>query len=46
MVCLSIPYHFKYFKVFLPEILLGPFLNTLTQMYFIPFSENLNENSA
>ena len=27
MVCLRRPYHFKYFKGCLPQILLGPFLN-------------------
>ena len=32
MVCLGIPYYFKLFKGCLPQILLGPFLNTLTQM--------------
>ena len=32
MICLSIQYHFKFFKGCLPQILLGPFLNTLTQM--------------
>ena len=32
MVCLSRPYHFKFFKGCLPQILLGPFLNTLTQI--------------
>ena len=26
------PYHFKFFKGCLPKILLGPFLNTLTQL--------------
>ena len=30
MLCLSRPYHFKVFKGCLPQILLGPFLNTLT----------------
>ena len=34
MVCLSIsPYHFKFFKDYLPQILLGPFLNTSSQIY-------------
>ena len=28
MVCLSRPYHFKFFKGCLPQILLSPFLNT------------------
>ena len=26
------PYHFKFFKGYLPQILFAPFLNTLTQM--------------
>ena len=25
--CLGRPYHFKFFKGYLPQILLGPFLN-------------------
>ena len=29
MVCLSKPYPFKFFKGCLPQILLGPLLNTL-----------------
>ena len=32
MVCLRRPYPFKYFKGRLPQILLGLFLNTLSQM--------------
>ena len=32
IVCLSRPYHFKFFKGCLPQILLGPFLNTLTEL--------------
>ena len=32
MVCLSRPYPFKYFKRCLPQIVLGLFLNTLSQM--------------
>ena len=32
LVCLSRPYHFKVFKGCLPHIVLGPFLNTLTQL--------------
>ena len=32
MVCLSTPYHAKRFEGCLPQILLGPFLNILTQM--------------
>ena len=29
MICLSRPYYFKLFKVCLPQILLGPFVNNL-----------------
>ena len=36
MVCLGRPYHFKYFIGCLPQILLGPFLNTLTHINFCP----------
>ena len=40
MVYLGRPYHFKFSKGCLPQILLGPFLNTLTQLsqilYFAP----------
>ena len=32
MVCLNIPYPLKFFNGCLPQILLGPLLNTLTQM--------------
>ena len=32
MVCLGKPYHLKFFKGSLLQILLGPFLNTLTLM--------------
>ena len=31
---LSRPYHFKFFKGFLPQVLYGQFLNTLIQMVF------------
>ena len=34
MVCLGRPYHFKLFKGYLPYVLLGPFLNTLTHFSF------------
>ena len=34
MVCLGTPYHFKFFKGYLPQILIGPFLNTLSHMSF------------
>ena len=30
--CLSIPYYLKFFKGCLPQILFGPFLNTLSQI--------------
>ena len=32
MLCLSRPYHFKFFKGCLPQISIGPFLNTLSHM--------------
>ena len=32
MVCWGSPYLFKFFKGCLPQILLGPFLNTLSQI--------------
>ena len=32
MVCWGRPHHFKFFKGWLPQILLGPFLNTLPQI--------------
>ena len=32
LVCLSRPYHFKFFKDYLAQILLGPFLNILSQI--------------
>ena len=32
MVCLGRPNHFKFFKGCLPQILLSPFLNTLSQI--------------
>ena len=38
MVCLGRPYNFKFFKGCFPQILLGPFLNTLIQM-----SQHLNQ---
>ena len=34
MVYLSRPYHFKFFKGSLPQILLGPFLNTVSHIGF------------
>ena len=36
MVCPGRPYDFKFFKGCLPQILLGPFMNTLTQTLTIP----------
>ena len=36
MVCLRRPYRFKFFKGFLPQVLLGPFLNTLSQIFCWP----------
>ena len=33
MVCLGRPCHFKFFKGFLPQILLGSFLNTVVHIY-------------
>ena len=38
MVCLGRPYHFKFFKGCLPQILLGPFLSTL-ELPVIPVME-------
>ena len=35
MVCVGRPYHFKFFKGCLPQILLGPFLNALTQLFLV-----------
>ena len=32
MACLSGPYSFKFFKGCLPQLLLGPLLNTLPQI--------------
>ena len=34
MVYLSKPYSFKFFKGYLPQILLGQFLNTLSYFYY------------
>ena len=31
-LCLSSPYQFKFFKRCIPQILLGPFLNTLSHI--------------
>ena len=53
VVCLSQPYYFEFFKGSPPQILLGPFLNTLTntvkQMKYVSdrnknaFSKNKNK---
>ena len=32
MVCLSRPYHFKFFKGYLPQVSLSPLLDTFSQM--------------
>ena len=37
MVYLNRPYPFKFFKDCLPQILIGPFLNTLFQTFFPQF---------
>ena len=37
MVCLTRPYPFKFFKRYLPQILLGPFLNSLSHIHFLAF---------
>ena len=44
MVCLGRPYNFKVFKGCLPQILLGPFFNTLTQMYLLSSRDNKKYN--
>ena len=48
MVRLSKPYPFKFFKGCLPQILLGPFLNTLSHIfyniYFLSTEERIIEN--
>ena len=37
VLCLGRPYHFNFFKGCLPQLLLGPFLNTLTWiLYGVP----------
>ena len=36
-ICLSRPYHFKFFKGCLPQTLLGPFLNTFSQLCFVRY---------
>ena len=41
---LNRPYHFKFFKGCLPQILLDPFLNTLSQMQLHNQRCNINKN--
>ena len=43
MICLSSPYHFKFFKGCLQQILTGPLLNTLTHLKVIGRYSNINE---
>ena len=40
------PYHFKFFKDCLPQILFGPFLNTLSHMKqsFLNYTDSLPKN--
>ena len=40
---LSRPYRFKFFKGCLPQILLGPFLNTLSHMSLIAYANAIFE---
>ena len=40
-ICLSRPYHFRFFKGCLPQILLGQFLNTMTYLRFFRKCFNL-----
>ena len=44
MVCLIRPYHLQFCKGCLPQILLGPFLNILTQMKVLYFFAKLHVN--
>ena len=44
MICLSRPYPFKFFKGYLPQILPGPLLNTLSHMLLSEETEKSNEN--
>ena len=46
--CLSRPYPFKFFKGCLPQILLGPFLNTWTHLllFTLKFIQNFSLTSA
>ena len=44
MVSLSRPYHFKSFKGCLPQILLGPFLNTLSHFSILAEATSVGNN--
>ena len=46
MVRLSRPYHFKFFKGCLPQILLDPLLNTLSQMFINLYWKARNDNKT
>ena len=46
MVCQSRPYHFKFFKGCLPQILLGPFLNNLIPLFRELFRTDNNLDEA
>ena len=37
MACLGRPHHYKFFKGCIPQVLLGPFLNTLTHLLVFRF---------
>ena len=41
MVCLSRPYHFKFFKGSLLQILLGPFLNTVSSLVILNLQKRI-----
>ena len=43
MVCLSRPYHFKFFKGCLPQLSHGPFLNTLSHLSIFIHQLNLSQ---
>ena len=46
MVCLGRPYHFKFFKYCLPQILLGLFLNALTHILIIDYTVSEVESAV
>ena len=35
MVCFGRPYHFRFFKGCHPQVLLGPFVNTLSHLFIL-----------